>query len=101
MLGRRPPRPPALLDHVVCPANLVTEHQYKTLGTQYAKAFKNGEPHEIEPEQPWRLAEVVRYHREELGYSLADLAKLLVAREQDIERAYLPKSPGLRLVVSN
>ena len=81
--------------------NLVTEHQYKALGTQYAKAFKNGEPHEIEPERPWRLAEVVRYHREELGYSLADLAKLLVAREQDIERAYLPKSPGLRLVVSN
>lgn len=79
---------------------LVTDHQFKTLSAQYNKAFKTGEPHEIETEKPWRMAEIVRYHREELGYSLTDLASLLVAREADIERAYLPRQ-GLRLVVSN
>ena len=78
---------------------IITDHQYKSLNVNYNKAFGSGEPFEIEPEHPWRLKEIVRFHREELGYSLSDLARMLAANESDVERAYLPQ-PGLRLVVS-
>jgi Zn-dependent peptidase ImmA (M78 family)/DNA-binding XRE family transcriptional regulator len=79
---------------------LITDSQYKNMNVQYNKSFKNGESGEIDVEQPWRLKEIVKYHREELGYSLTDLARLLSANESDIERVYLPRQ-GLRLVVSN
>lgn len=78
---------------------LISDHQYKTLNMDYGKSFKAGEPSPVELEQPWRLKEIIRYHREKLGYSLSDLAALFCASEEDVERAYLER-PGLRLVVS-
>lgn len=82
---------------------LITPWQYKSLNIQYRKAFNDTEPLPIEMEQPWRLREIVQYHRDKLGYSLEDLAKLLRANAEDVERAYLGggRPPGLRLVVSN
>jgi hypothetical protein len=42
----------------------------------------------------------VSYHRTHLGYSVEDLAKLLAANPEHVERAYLER-PAIRLVVSN
>lgn len=79
---------------------LITDSQYKNMNVQYNKSFSEGEPYEIQVEEPWRLRDIIKYHCNELGYSLADLARLLAANEADVERAYLPRQ-GLRLVVSN
>lgn len=79
---------------------LITDNQYRWLNVQYSKAFKGGEPIPIEREVPSRLREMVQYHLNELGYSIADLAGLLSVNANDLERAYIPR-PGIRLVVSN
>lgn len=80
---------------------LITPSQYKTLNVQYSKSFKGEEPLPIGVEEPSRLKEIVRYHRDVLGYSLADLAELLCILPSDVEQHYLNARPGLRLVVSN
>jgi Zn-dependent peptidase ImmA (M78 family)/transcriptional regulator with XRE-family HTH domain len=80
---------------------LITDNQYRWLNVQYSKAFKAGEPIQIEREQPSRLREMVQYHLKDLGYSPADLAGFLSVNAEDLERAYQGERPGIRLVVSN
>lgn len=80
---------------------VITDNQYRWLCVQYAKSFKMGEPFPIEIEKPQRLMAIVQYHVKELGYSIADLAKLLTVNTDDLETAYLPRTSGPRLVVSN
>ena len=79
---------------------LITEHQFRSMTTQYNKAFKDGEPTDIPVEQPSVLRDAVAYHRDRLGYSAEDLARLLSINVSDIEAAYLAR-PALRLVVSH
>ena len=43
---------------------------------------------------------MIEYHRDKLGYSAEDLAKLLAVSAADIQAAYFER-PSLRLVVSN
>jgi Zn-dependent peptidase ImmA (M78 family)/transcriptional regulator with XRE-family HTH domain len=78
---------------------LITDSQYKLAKAQYAKSFKQGEGDSIPIEQPFKLAQIIRYHKEKLGYSLEDMAKLLSVRTEDVEGHFERKS--LRLVVSN
>jgi Zn-dependent peptidase ImmA (M78 family)/DNA-binding XRE family transcriptional regulator len=80
---------------------LITPSQYKWMSIQYNKAFKEGEPVEVDLETPARLRRIVQYHRDELGYSTEDLGKLLAFHPQAVERLYLGGGNGLRLVVSN
>jgi Zn-dependent peptidase ImmA (M78 family)/DNA-binding XRE family transcriptional regulator len=80
---------------------LITDLQYKNLMVSYSKAFKEGEPHEIEVERPARLKDMVTYHIDRLGYSIADLASLLCLSQDETQRAYMGQPKGLRLVVSN
>lgn len=80
---------------------LITPSQYKSLNIQYNRAFKEGEPIPIELEKPRRLLDIVSYHINNLGYSIQDLAALLVMRTEDVERVYLDRPPGPRLVISN
>lgn len=80
---------------------LITDSQYKTLNAQYARTVKGEEPISIELESPRRLQKIVQYHRDILGYSIDDLAELLVVHPRDVENAYLPTLQGPRLVVSN
>jgi Zn-dependent peptidase ImmA (M78 family)/DNA-binding XRE family transcriptional regulator len=68
---------------------MITDHQYKMLNIQYNKTYKSGEPAEFGHETPRRLSHIVQYHLENLGYTLADLAKLLCFREEDVSRVYL------------
>ncbi len=79
---------------------IITPSQYKSLSVQYSSTFKQGEPVEIEMERPFRLARMIAFHREKLGYSVDDLGKLLSFRPEDVERVYLGERPGLRLVSS-
>ncbi len=78
---------------------LITDAQYKSAKSQYTKSFKQGEGDALPIEQPTKLAKIIHYHREKLGYSTEDLARLLVMRVEDIEDGRERKS--LRLVVSN
>ena len=80
---------------------LITPSQHKYMYIQYNKIFKGEEPIEVEMETPTRLQKIVSYHRDTLGYSTDDLAKLLAFRPEDVERVYLQGRPGIRLVVSN
>ena len=81
--------------------NLVTPSQYKSLNVQYNKTFKMGEPQPLEVEKPERLNAAIRYHQEELRYSVQDIAELLCFLPSEVEQHYLEAKPGLRLVVQN
>lgn len=80
---------------------LITDSQYKSMNIQYRKIFKEGEPIPLEIEGPSRLRKMIEYHRDVLGYSRDDLATLLAAEPEYVERSYLGIRPGPRLVVSN
>ncbi len=76
---------------------MITDHQYKMLNIQYNKAFKAGEPGDVPIETASRLKAVVRYHVEQLGYTMVDLGRLLCIREDDVSRVY-GATPRLKLV---
>ena len=81
---------------------LITSSQYKFMNIQYNKIFSGEEPVPIEVEKPTLLNRVVDYHRDQLGYSAEELARLLMLTPPDFDRVYLDgRRPGLRLVVSN
>jgi Zn-dependent peptidase ImmA (M78 family)/transcriptional regulator with XRE-family HTH domain len=80
---------------------LITDSQYKSMNIQYRKIFKEGEPVHLEIERPMRLRKMIEYFRDTLGYSTTDLATLLAAEPEYVERSYLGVKPGPRLVVSN
>ena len=79
---------------------MTTDHQYKFMNIQYNKTFKDGEPLPIRIEEPSRLKEVARYHAEQLGYSVSDLAAMLCLTEDDVRRAYIDQRPRIELVSS-
>lgn len=76
---------------------LITDHYYKVLNIQYNKSFPQGEPGEIPLEKPSLLHRAFRYHIEELGYSIGDIAQLLCLEEEETRSAFAEK-PRLRLV---
>lgn len=78
---------------------LITDSQYKSAKSQYFKSFKQGEGDTLALESPTKLTKIVHYHREKLGYSTEELARLLAVRVEDIKDQHEQKS--LRLVVSN
>lgn len=81
---------------------MITPNQYKSFCIEYNRVFKAGEPIEIPVEKTSRLQDIVSYHRTTLNYSVDDLAKMLAARPEDVERAYGGAGrSGIRLVVSN
>lgn len=81
---------------------LISSHQYKMLNIEYNKArYGEGEPYPIELEKPSFLARLVDHHLKNLGYTPAELARLLCVGEADFRRAYTSAPTGLRLVVSN
>jgi Zn-dependent peptidase ImmA (M78 family)/DNA-binding XRE family transcriptional regulator len=60
--------------------------------------YKTKEPGEIPSELPTLLAELVDLHRTGLGYSVTDLARLLVTTEDEVRETFLPRGSGLRLL---
>ena len=79
---------------------LMSQDDYRRLSIAYSKAgYSRGEPFEIEKEAPALLPRMIDFHLRDLGYSITDLAKLLMLREDDTRRAYIPRR-HLELVVS-
>ena len=79
---------------------LISPDDYKRLSISYSKAgYSRGEPFPLEREVPTLLPRMIEFHLRDLGYAVADLAKLLFLREDDFRRAYVPRR-HLELVVS-
>ena len=80
---------------------LITPYQYKSLNIEYSRAFKGGEPILFDVEKPTRLESIAAFHRDNLGYSLTELAQILAAAPDEVQAEYFGTNKGLRLVVSN
>ena len=79
---------------------LISPDDYRRLSISYSKAgYSRGEPFAIDRETPSLLPKMVEFHLRDLGYSVADLGKLLMLREDDVRRAYIPRR-HLELVIS-
>ncbi len=79
---------------------LISPDDYRRLSISYSKAgYSKGEPFPLERENPSLLPRMIEFHLHELGYSVAELAKLLLIHEDDLRRAYIPRR-RLELVVS-
>jgi len=85
---------------------LITPYQSKMFWIEMGKlGYRKREPNEPQREVPSLLRQMVEFHRKKLGYSPADLAKVLCATSADIEAMYgkaaldpEPTRPQLRLV---
>ncbi len=78
---------------------LLTPHQYKAFWVEYNKqGYRYGEPVEVPRERPSLLRRMVEFHLTELGYSVAELARLLCLLPDEFADLYLER-PRLRLVV--
>lgn len=81
----------------------VTPNRARYLRVQMAKAgYSTQEPIELEPqgENPTLLRELIELHRNELGYSVQDLQKLLALYERDLWEYYFsePTRGALRVI---
>ncbi len=79
----------------------VTERHARTLWMQMSQAgYKTREPAEtdIAQEEPSGLSQLLELYRQDLGYSDADIARLLRLNRPDYESMYSPPPAGLRLV---
>jgi len=79
--------------------NLITPNQYTRLNVMYSKAgyAKAGEPFPVAMEKPSTLSAAVGYHLTSLGYSLEEMAKLLMLNIQEFSDTYTER-PRLRVV---
>ena len=79
---------------------VLSPDDYKRFSIAYSKAgYSHGEPFPLERETPALLPRIIDFHLRDLGYSVLDLAKLLMVEEADLRQAYLPRR-RLELVVS-
>lgn len=77
---------------------LITPNQYTGLNVNYSKAgYNRGEPFPIEIEKPSTLSNALRFHLIDLGYSIGEIASLLLLNEDDFLGTYSER-PRLRLV---
>jgi Zn-dependent peptidase ImmA (M78 family)/DNA-binding XRE family transcriptional regulator len=88
----------ALLDRAF-DLKMITAYQFRSLYSQYNKAYREGEPIELEPERPRHLRQIAQFHIQRLGYSMADLATLLCMHEDEVRVAYTER-PRLELIAS-
>jgi Zn-dependent peptidase ImmA (M78 family)/DNA-binding XRE family transcriptional regulator len=69
----------------------ITPRQYRTFNMQLNKlpGGRKHEPGEFDAEEPRLIRSVVTHHLEDLGYSQAEIARLLVATEESMRERYL------------
>jgi len=80
---------------------VLTENARRYLFMQLSKAgYLRHEPDEIAPppEPPELLPNIIKYHREKLGYSDEDLCRVLALNKSDLYRWYKPDGRHLRAV---
>ncbi len=79
----------------------ITDRQYAYLNMQLNKLpdGRKQEPGEFPAEEPRLVRGVIEYYRDELGYSIADIAALMVVEERTFRERYLgEQSRALRAV---
>ncbi|PCJ44115.1 MAG: hypothetical protein COA81_03305 [Alphaproteobacteria bacterium] len=77
---------------------LITPSQYTGLNVNYSKAgYARGEPFPIPPEEPCTLGNAIQFHMKELGYSIEDMARLLILNDDDFQEMYTVR-PLLRII---
>lgn len=77
----------------------ITESHSKRLWQQLsARGYRLSEPVALAHETPTLLSEILSVHRDELGYSDADLARALSLKLTEFQCMYCPSRGGLRLV---
>lgn len=77
---------------------VITPNQYTGLMVNYSKAgYGKGEPFPIAVEEPTVLTAALQYHLSALGYSLDELAEMLLMEPAEFQETYTPR-PRLRLV---
>jgi Zn-dependent peptidase ImmA (M78 family)/DNA-binding XRE family transcriptional regulator len=79
---------------------LITPSQYTGLNVNYSKAGygRRGEPFPIPQEETAALADAIRFHLRELGYSVEELASLLMLNPDEFSELYADKRPYLRVI---
>lgn len=71
---------------------LITPNQYTGLNINYSKAgYAKGEPFPIPQEESQTLTEAINFHLSNLGYSIDELASLLMLTEDHFREMYNPK----------
>ncbi|MDP8993402.1 MAG: XRE family transcriptional regulator [Pseudomonadota bacterium] len=77
----------------------ITPSQYTGLNVNYSKAgyARFGEPFPIAIERPSRLSDAVQHHLRRLGYSIGEIADLLMIHPEEFQELYT-EQPRLRLV---
>jgi len=77
---------------------LITPSQYTGLNVNYSKAgYARGEPFPIPMEKAGALSQAVEFHLRDLGYSMEELAHLLMLTTDEFVETYTER-PRLRLV---
>jgi Zn-dependent peptidase ImmA (M78 family)/DNA-binding XRE family transcriptional regulator len=77
---------------------MITPSQYVGLNVNYSKAgYARGEPFPIDIEKPILLSEAIRFHLNELRYSVDEISKLLLMTTGDFVSTYSER-PRLRVV---
>lgn len=74
---------------------LITPYQSKTFWIEMSRlGYKKHEPNEPAKEHPKLLRQMVAFHLNKLGYSVAELAKLLCVRVSEFSEMYRPEVLG-------
>lgn len=77
---------------------LITPSQYTGLNVNYSKAgYTRGEPFPIVQEDASTLSDAINFHTRQLGYSLEEMAALLMLGKDEFAETYGEK-PRLRLI---
>jgi Zn-dependent peptidase ImmA (M78 family)/transcriptional regulator with XRE-family HTH domain len=78
---------------------IITERTKSYLWFRMGQAkYRTQEPVQIPQEFPALLSELIDLHRNELGYSVSDLAQLLLTTEEEVRRVFIAKPSGLQLL---
>jgi len=76
----------------------IPESRYRRLFTHLSAAgYRRREPFPLPPEEPTMIRRLVQMHRVELGYSAAELARLLDLHEHELSTQYFPEQTHLRI----
>jgi Zn-dependent peptidase ImmA (M78 family)/DNA-binding XRE family transcriptional regulator len=77
---------------------LITPRQYTGLNVNYSKAgYGKGEPFPIEVEKSSALSKAVTFHLQSLGYSIEEIARLLMLEPDEFLDTYAER-PKLRII---
>lgn len=77
---------------------VITPNQYTGLSVNYSKAgYSRGEPFPIPVEKAGALSQAIQFHLRDLGYSMDELATLLMLTTEEFAETYTER-PHLRLV---